>query len=410
MINRIVVTGLGCITPIGNDVNTFWSNCLEGTKGFAEINAFDASLVKTHLAGEVTDFDAKSLLGRKQSRRLDRYAQFAVAAARQAIEKSNITVTDSNRIGVCMGTGVGGIQSYEEETLKMHSQGSTYVNPLLMPKWIPNMAAANVAMDLQLHGPVHTISTACASGIDAIGHAVLLIDSGRSDIVLAGGAEACITPTMISGFENMGALSLEENPEKASIPFDKNRNGFVLGEGAAVLVIESLESALKRNARILAEIKGYGSTTDAHHLTAPHPEAAGGIRAIEEALDEAKLSANQIDYVNMHGTSTPQNDKVESMCMNSVFGDAMLNISVNSTKSLVGHMQGAAGALESLVSVLSIMHDEIHPTSGTQTIDPEINLNVVLDETVKKPVHYALNNALGFGGHNAAIIFGKYLD
>jgi len=410
MRNRIVITGLGCITPIGNNVETFWSNSLKGTQGFAPITHFDASLVKSSLVAEVKDFDAKELLGRKLSRRLDRCSQFAVHAAREAFEHAGIEndAIESSRIGICLGTGVGGVSTFEEESQNMYAKGSTYVNPLLMPKWIPNMAAGNVAMDLQIHGPVHTISTACASGIDAIGHAIMLIESGRADLVLAGGAEACITPAMIAGFENMGALSQESDPTKASIPFDENRSGFVLGEGSAVLVIESLESAQNRNANIYAEIIGYGTSTDAYHLTAPHPEADGDIRAIQMALKEAGLQSSAIDYVNMHGTSTPQNDLVESKCMNSVFGNHINDVVVNSTKSLVGHMQGAAGALETLVCAMTVLKGEIHPTAGTKNVDPACAVNVLTNEKVTKGVNIALNNALGFGGHNAALLIKAY--
>lgn len=412
MINRIVVTGLGCITPIGHNVEAFWESCIQGEKGFGPISLFDGERVKTTLVGEVKDFDPVKLLGRKLGRRLDRYSQFAVHAAREAMETSRIELVDvgakeyvsPSRVGVCLGTGVGGVMTYEEECLKMDAQGSTYVNPLLMPKWIPNMAAANVSMDLKLHGPVHTVSTACASGIDAIGHGIMLLDSGRADAVLVGGAEACITPTMISGFENMGALNAEVDPDKASTPFDKDRNGFVLGEGAAVLMIETLESALKRGIDIIAEIVGYGSSTDAYHLTAPHPEAEGGIRAIRQALFEAGIDASDIDYISAHGTSTPQNDLVESLCINKVFGESAENVLVNSTKSLVGHMQGAAGALETIVCALSIRNGKIHPTAGTSELDPQCNVNLVVGDCLEREINYALNNALGFGGHNASII------
>ncbi len=409
MINRIVVTGMGCITPIGNNIDTFWDNCIQGVKGFGPITHFSGDIVKTNLVAEVKAFDPVKMLGRKQGRRLDRCSQFAVHAAREAFESAGFKIEEeTSRIGVCLGTGVGGVMTYEEECQKMNTQGSTYVNPLLMPKWIPNMAAANVSMDLNLHGPVHTISTACASGIDAIGHGIMLLETGRADAVLVGGTEACITPTMISGFENMGALSAEDDPVRASIPFDKNRNGFILGEGAAVLVIETLESARNRHANIIAEVVGYGSSSDAHHLTAPHPEAEGGIRAINQALLEAKISPEAIDFISAHGTSTPQNDLVESLCIKSIFGDFAEKIPVNSTKSMVGHMQGAAGALETIVCALTIASGQIHPTAGTETLDEACRINVVIGESIKTKVNYTLNSALGFGGHNASVILKAY--
>lgn len=412
MRNRIVITGMGCITPIGHDISTFWSNCIRGQKGFGGITHFDNTKVKTSLVAEVKDFDPSRVFGRKLSRRLDRYAQFAIHAGRQAIENSKLFDTDKvhkSRVGVVLGTGVGGVSTFEGEHEKLKEQGSTYVNPLLMPKWIPNMAAANVAMDLEICGPVHIVSTACASGIDAIGHAILLIESGRVDAVLAGGAEACITPTMIAGFENMGALSPERDVCKASIPFDMNRNGFILGEGAAVLVIETLESAIQRGGHVIAEIVGYGSSCDAYHLTAPHPEAQGGIKAIEEAMNEAGIRKDDVDYFNAHGTSTIQNDGVESACINRVFGKYSDQVHINSTKSLVGHMQGAAGALETIVCALTLQTGIIHPTAGTENIDPNCTINLVVDKALNKTCNYALNNALGFGGHNAALVLKKYV-
>lgn len=416
MNKRIVITGMGCITPIGHSVNEFWANCIQGVKGFSDITLFDKAGVKTSLVAEVKDFNPVKMLGRKQGRRLDRYAQFAVHAAREAACSSRIDLENkendgyisSDRLGVCLGTGVGGVMTFEQEVLNMTEKGSTYVNPLLMPKWIPNMAAANISMDLGIHGPVHTVSTACASGIDAIGHALMLIDSGRADAVLAGGAEACITPTMISGFENMGALSQETDPEKASVPFDENRNGFILGEGAAVLVIESLESAMKRKANIIAEIVGYGSSTDAYHLTAPQPDAAGGVKAIRQALNEASIEAEAIDYISAHGTSTPQNDKTETVCIHTVLGESANQVPVNSTKSMVGHMQGAAGALETIVCALSLKEGLVHPTAGTNILDSECDLNVIKSQKVETNLKYALNNALGFGGHNASLVLKKF--
>ena len=416
MSKRVVITGMGCITPIGHCVDTFWDNCIQGVKGFGHITLFDKNLVKSRLVAEVKGFDPVKMLGRKQGRRLDRYAQFAVHAGREAFEKSGLQMTndqeigyiESDRIGVCLGTGVGGVMTYEEEAINRFEKGSTYVNPLLMPKWIPNMASANVAMDLGIQGPVHTLSTACASGIDSIGHALMLIKSGRVDAVLAGGAEACINPTMISGFENMGALSQEKSPENASIPFDANRDGFVLGEGAAVLVLESLESALSRKAHIVAEVVGYGSTTDAYHLTAPHPQALGGIKAINQALNEAGIKPDQIDYISAHGTSTPQNDKTEALCIQSVFAEKKGEIPVNSLKSMVGHMQGAAGALETIACALSLKDNLVHPTAGTQDLDPDCDLNVIIGNAVEKSLTFALNNALGFGGHNACLVLKSY--
>tara|TARA_Y100001933_G_C18985637_1_gene558378 strand:+ start:825 stop:2075 length:1251 start_codon:yes stop_codon:yes gene_type:complete len=416
MIKRIVITGTGCITPIGNSSQTFWENALNGKHGFGPITHFDASLVKTSLVAQVKNFDPKEMIDRKSTRRLDRYAQFSVYAARQAFQTSGLTSLKGDehpqispsRMGVCLGTGVGGVSTYEEESKACLQNGSRYVNPLLMPKWIPNMAAANVAMDLGIKGPVHTVSTACASGIDAIGHGLMLLESGRVDAVLAGGAEACITPLMISGFENMGALSPEQNKDICSRPFDSNRSGFVLGEGAAVLVLETLESAEKRKADIIAEVVGYGTSSDAYHLTSPEPNAEGLILAMKQALIDANLNPSQIDYINAHGTSTIQNDEVEALGIGKVFGRKSRTIPVSSTKSLVGHLQGAAGALESLVCAMTLKTGRIHPTMGTRDVAETCPLNVVTERCQRKNVEYAMNLSLGFGGHNASLILKKW--
>ncbi|WP_430886177.1 beta-ketoacyl-ACP synthase II [Fusibacter sp. JL216-2] len=416
MKKRVVITGTGCITPIGKTTKEFWENALAGKHGFGPITHFDKDLVKTSLVAQVKGFNAKETMGRKSVRRLDRYAQFAVHAAREAFADSGLSLSFSqggplispSRIGVCLGTGVGGVSTYEEENDKCINKGSTFVNPLLMPKWIPNMAAANIAMDLGIQGPVHTISTACASGIDAIGHGLMLIESGRVDAVLAGGAEACITPLMISGFENMGALSGEKDADKCSRPFDTDRDGFVLGEGAAVLMLESLESAKLRKANIIAEVIGYGTSSDAYHLTAPEPNAEGLVLSIKQALIDANLRPSQIDYINAHGTSTRQNDEIEALGINKVFGSKARSIPVSSTKSLVGHLQGAAGALETLVCAMTLKMGRIHPTFGTKNVDKACQVNVVKDQFASKSIQYAMNLSLGFGGHNASLVLKKW--
>lgn len=416
MNKRVVITGTGCVTPIGNSTEAFWENALRGKHGFGPITHFDGNLVKTSLVAQVKDFNPTEILGRKLARRLDRYAQFSIKAARETFNTSGLTplkgedhpVISPSRIGVCLGTGVGGVKTYEEESGKCHKDGSTYVSPLLMPKWIPNMAAANVAMDLGIKGPVHTLSTACASGIDAIGHGLMLLESGRVDAVLAGGAEACITPAMISGFENMGALSQEEDKDICSRPFDTNRNGFVLGEGAALLMLETLESANRRKANIIAEVVGYGTSCDAHHLTSPEPSAEGLILAIKQALIDAHLNPSQIDYINAHGTSTKQNDEIEALGINKVFGRKARTIPVNSTKSLVGHLQGAAGALETLVCAMTLNSGKIHPTMGSREVAEACPVNLIKEPIEGQTLGYAMNVSLGFGGHNACLILKRH--
>jgi 3-oxoacyl-[acyl-carrier-protein] synthase II len=411
MTRRVVITGLGVVTPLGNDVPTTWRNVIAGQSGAGPITQFDASGFKTQFACEVKDFDASPLLGKKEARRLDRFAQFAVSAAKQALDDSGLHVTPENswRCGVYIGTGIGGIGTLENEIRLMVAKGSERVSPFLVPMMLPDMAAAQVAIHFGLRGPNMAVVTACASGNNAIGDAADCIRHDAADVMLAGGAEAAIIPISIAGFANMTAISSRNDaPQHASRPFDKERDGFVVGEGAAVLVLEELQHALTRGAKIYGEVVGYGSTADAHHITAPEETGAGAAQAMRLALKQANIRPEQIDYINAHGTSTPLNDKSETAAIKTVFGQAAYNTPISSTKSMTGHLLGAAGAIEAVFCVKVIEAGIIPPTINYEHPDPECDLDYVPNTARHKQVDVVMSNSFGFGGHNAVVIFRRY--
>jgi 3-oxoacyl-[acyl-carrier-protein] synthase II len=411
MTRRVVITGLGAVTPLGNDVPATWSNVLAGRSGAGPITQFDASGYKTRFACEVKDFDVTSLVGRKEARRMDRFTQFAVAAAKQALDDSGLQVTpdDSWRTGVYIGTGIGGIGTLESEIWQMTTKGPDRISPFLVPMMLPDTAASQVAIQFGLRGPNMAVVTACASGNNAIGEAADCIRRDAADAMLAGGAEAAIIPISIGGFSNMTAISARNDaPERASRPFDKERDGFVIGEGAAVLVLEELEHALARGARIYGEVLGYGTSADAYHVTAPEEKGTGAAVAMQAALKEARLRPDQIDYVNAHGTSTPLNDKSETAAIKTVFGEAAYTVPISSTKSMTGHLLGAAGAIEALFCVKVINEGLIPPTINYERPDPDCDLDYVPNTARQKQVSVAMSNSFGFGGHNAVVIFGRY--
>ena len=410
MKKRVVVTGIGVVTPIGTGVELFWNNIVGGKCGISKIESFDTSDFKVKIACEVKDFDPTSWIGKKEAKRMDRNTQFAIAASRLAIQDSTLEITEENaeKIGIYMGCGIGGLETIQDSAEKLFSKGADRISPFFIPMSISNMAAGNVSIDLGIKGSCLSYNTACASSASAIGEALKELRYGTHDIMLAGGTEASITELGIGGFQAMTALCESEDPNRASIPFDKDRSGFVMAEGAAMLVLETLDHALARGARIYAEVLGYGSTNDAHHITTPAPGGEGGARAMKAALNDADLNPDQIDYINAHGTSTPYNDIFETAAIKSAFGDHAYQVPVSSTKSMTGHLLGAAGGVESAVCALSIKNDYVPATINLKETDPLCDLDYVPNEGRNKPVNYALTNSLGFGGHNATLIFGKY--
>ena len=412
MKNRVVVTGLGAVTPIGNNVETFWQAIKKGQNGIARITAFDPEGYKSTLAAEVKDFDPENYLDKKEVKRLDRYCQFALVAAQEAYQDAGLADAriERERFGVIVGSGIGGLLTIEQQHSKLLEKGPGRVSPFFIPMVISNMAAGNIAIKLQAKGVCTSIVTACATATHSIGEAFRKIRYGEADIMITGGAEASITPLGIAGFATMTALSTSSDPDRASIPFDKEREGFVMGEGAGILVLESLEHALRRDARIYAEIVGYGATCDAYHMTAPAPDGEGAARAMKLALAEAGLRPEQISYINPHGTGTPYNDKFETAAIKTVFGQAAYNIPVSSTKSMIGHLLGAAGAVEAIVCVKACAEDFVPPTIGYRCPDEDCDLDYVPNTGRSQPVNYVLSNSLGFGGHNATVIFKKWTE
>jgi 3-oxoacyl-[acyl-carrier-protein] synthase II len=411
MTRRVVVTGLGAVTPLGNDVPTTWSNVIAGQSGAGPITQFDATGYKTRFACEVKDFDVTSLVGKKEARRMDRFTQFAVAAAKQAIDDSGLTVTpdDSWRAGVYIGTGIGGIGTLESEIRQMVTKGPDRISPFLVPMMLPDTAASQVAIQFGLRGPNMAVVTACASGNNAIGEAVDCIRRDAADVMMAGGSDAAVIPIAIGGFSNMTAISSRNDaPERASRPFDKERDGFVIGEGAAMLVLEELGHALARGARIYGEVLGYGSSDDAYHVTAPEEKGTGAAVAMQAALNQSGLQPAQIDYINAHGTSTPLNDKSETAALKTVLGEAAYTIPISSTKSMTGHLLGAAGAIEAVFCLKVIAEGIIPPTINYEYPDPECDLDYVPNTARQKPVNVVMSNSFGFGGHNAVVIFSRY--
>lgn len=406
---RVVVTGMGAITPVGNNVKDTWEGLKSGKNGIAPITLFDTENFKAKLGAEVKDFNPRDYLEVNEVLRTDRYAQFAVAAAQQAVEESGIEGTVApERFSVIFGTGIGGINTFETEYGKLMEKGPRRVSPLFIPMMIANMASGMIAIRHDCRGSAMPAVTACASGSNAIGEAMRLIRHGYADAAIAGGAEAAISPSAIAGFVNMKALSTSEDPEAASLPFDKRRGGFVIGEGAVALILEEYEHAKARGAKIYGEVCGYGSTCDAHHITAPHPEARGGAQAMADAMREAGYTENDRVYVNAHGTGTPMNDSLETIAIKKALGEeAAKRAYVSSTKSMTGHMLGAAGAIEALVCLFALNEGIIPPTINLKEQDEACDLNCVPNTAVKADIDLALSNSLGFGGHNACLAFRK---
>ena len=404
---RVVVTGLGAVTPVGNNVKDTWEGLKSGRNGIAPITLFDASGYKAKLAAEVKGFDPGEYLEVNDILRTDRYAQFAVAAASQAVEESGVEKTvEPERFAVYFGTGIGGIGTFEREHTKLMERGPRRVSPLFVPMMIGNMAAGMIAIRHDCRGPAMPAVTACASGSNAIGEAMRLIRHGYADAVITGGAEAAVSPSAVAGFVNMQALSSAQDPDEASLPFDRRRSGFVIGEGAVALVLEEYEHARARKARIYGEICGYGSTCDAWHITAPHPEGRGGARAMEDAMKEAGYTEKDRVYINAHGTGTPMNDAVETMAIKKALGgEAAKRAYVSSTKSMTGHMLGAAGAIEALACLFALNEGVLPPTINLREQDEACDLNCVPNRAVRAEIDLALSNSLGFGGHNACLAF-----
>lgn len=412
MKRRVVVTGLGAITPIGNNVADFWAGVKEGKVGIGPITRFDASEYKVKIAAEVKDFVAKEHMDFKAAKRMELFSQYAVAAAKEAYEDAGLDIEkeDPFRAGVIVGSGIGSLQQVETSYQKIQDKGPAKVNPLMVPLMISNMAAGNVSIQLGFKGKCTNVVTACASGTNCIGDALRAIQYGDADIMLAGGTESCICPTGVAGFTGLTALSTNENPMEASRPFDKDRDGFVIGEGAGVVVLEELEHAKARGAKIYAELAGYGATGDAYHITSPAEDGSGAARAMELAMEEAGVSPSQVEYINAHGTSTHHNDLFETRAIKLAFGEAAKDVVINSTKSMIGHLLGAAGGVEFITCVKSIEDGFIHQTMGTKETDEDCDLNYAVGAPVEKEIHYALTNSLGFGGHNATLLLKKYED
>lgn len=411
MKRRVVVTGMGAVTPIGNSVQEFWSGIRSGKVGIGPITKFDPSAYKVQIAAEVKDFVAKDHMDFKAAKRMEPFSQFAVAAAKEAFEDAGIDMTkeDPYRTGVIVGSGIGSLQTVEVNYTKIVDKGPGRVSPLMVPMMISNMAAGNVSIQLGLKGKCTDVVTACASGTNSIGDAFRAIQYDDADIMIAGGTESSICPTGVAGFTGLTALSTTADPMKASIPFDKDRNGFVLGEGAGVVVLEELEHAKARGAKIYAELAGYGSTADAYHITSPQEDGVGAGMAMKLAMKEGGVSPEQIDYINAHGTSTFYNDLFETRAIKYALGDdAAGRVPVNSTKSMIGHLLGAAGGVEFVVCVKSILEGFIHQTMGSVESDPECDLNYVFHAPIEKDLNYVLTNSLGFGGHNATLLVKKY--
>ena len=409
---RVVVTGLGAITPVGNDVASFWQGLKDKKVGIAPITYFDTTDYKAKLAGEVKDFDPKKYMDPKAARRMEPFSQYAVAAAGEAIAQAGLDMEkeDPFRVGTSIGSGIGSLQAMEREHKKMLEKGPNRVNPLLVPMMISNMAVGNVAMHYGLKGKSINVVTACATGTNSIGEAFRSIQYGEADVMVAGGTESAITPLGMAGFAALTALSTNDDPETASRPFDKDRDGFVMGEGAGIVVLESLEHAQKRGAKILAEVVGYGGSNDAFHITSPAEDGSGAAYAMEMALKDAGIAPEKIDYINAHGTSTHHNDLFETMAVKKALGDHAYKVKINSTKSMIGHLLGAAGGVEFIACVKSIEDGFVHETAGLKEAGEGCDLDYTMGEGVPMDIHYALTNSLGFGGVNASLVIKKFED
>lgn len=410
MKRRVVVTGLGAVTPIGNTVEEFWSGVKSGIVGIGEITRFDTSDYKVKLAAQVKGFEAKDHMDFKAAKRMEPFSQYAVVAAEEAYRDSGLDITaeDPYRAGVIVGSGIGSLQVVEREYEKIRTKGPGRVNPLMVPLMISNMAAGNISIQLGLKGKCTNVVTACASGTNCIGDAMRAIQWGDADVMFAGGTESCICPTGVAGFTSLTALSTSQDSLRASIPFDKERDGFVLGEGAGVVVLEELEHAKARGAKIYAEAVGYGATGDAFHITSPAEDGEGAAKAMTLAMEEGGIDPSQVDYINAHGTGTHHNDLFETRAIKLALGDSAKNVVINSTKSMIGHLLGAAGGVEFITCVKTIQEGFIHQTMGTKETDGECDLNYAVGAPVEKEVRYAITNSLGFGGHNATLLLKKY--
>ena len=408
---RVVITGMGAITPIGNSVEEFWNSIKEGKTGFGSITYFDTADYRCKLAAEVKDFDPAQYMDKKSARRMEQFCQFAVAAAGQAISDAGLTMEqeDPYMVGCSVGSGIGSLQAMEREYDRLKEKGPGRVGPMLVPLMISNMAAGNVSIAYGLKGKSLNVVTACATGTHSIGEAYRTIQYGDADVMIAGGTESSITPIGIAGFSALTALSFSEDPERASIPFDKERNGFVMGEGSAIVVLEELEHAKRRGAKIYAELTGYGCSSDAYHITSPAEDGSGAATAMLNALKDGGVEPEELTYINAHGTSTHHNDLFETRAIKLAFGEHAYDLKINSTKSMVGHLLGAAGAVEFVTCVKEIQEGYIHRTVGLRETEEELDLNYCRD-SYKEEVPYALTNSLGFGGHNASLLLKKYIE
>ncbi|CAF1818151.1 beta-ketoacyl-ACP synthase II [Bacillus subtilis] len=407
---RVVVTGLGALSPLGNDVDTSWNNAINGVSGIGPITRVDAEEYPAKVAAELKEFNVEDYMDKKEARKMDRFTQYAVVAAKMAVEDADLNITDeiAPRVGVWVGSGIGGLETLESQFEIFLTKGPRRVSPFFVPMMIPDMATGQISIALGAKGVNSCTVTACATGTNSIGDAFKVIQRGDADVMVTGGTEAPLTRMSFAGFSANKALSTNPDPKTASRPFDKNRDGFVMGEGAGIIVLEELEHALARGAKIYGEIVGYGSTGDAYHITAPAQDGEGGARAMQEAIKDAGIAPEEIDYINAHGTSTYYNDKYETMAIKTVFGEHAHKLAVSSTKSMTGHLLGAAGGIEAIFSILAIKEGVIPPTINIQTPDEECDLDYVPDEARRQELNYVLSNSLGFGGHNATLIFKKY--
>ena len=407
---RVVITGMGAITPVGLSVEEFWNSVKEGKTNFAEVTRFDSTNYRAHMAAEINNFNPKDYMDFKSAKRMELFSQYAVAAAKEAIEQSGLDMTkeDPFRVGCSVGSGIGSMQVVEKSCEILNTKGPGRLNPLMIPLLISNMASGNVSIQFGLRGKNINVVTACATGTHSIGEAYRTIQCSDADVMVAGGTEAAITPTGFGGFAALTALTSSTDPERCSIPFDKERSGFVMGEGAGVVVLEELEHARARGAKIYAELAGYGATGDAYHITSPAEDGSGAAKAMELAMEEGSVTPEEVQYINAHGTSTHHNDLFETYAIKKAFGDAAKDVVVNSTKSMIGHLLGAAGAVECIVTVKSIQDGFIHQTVGTKECDEECDLNYAVGAPVEKEIKCALTNSLGFGGHNATLLLKKY--
>lgn len=409
---RVVITGMGVVSSLGNDKETFWNNIKAGKCGLGTVTRFDITDYPSKIAAEVNDFDPALYMDPKEAKRMDKFTQFAIAAAKQAIEEAGLDFSkiEDDRAGVIIGSGIGGIETFEQQCNVLFEKGARRVSPFFIPMQIANMASGQIAIQWGIKGVNETVVTACASGTNALGEAYRCIKHGYADVIVSGGTEAPLSPIAFAGFCNMKAMSTRDNPLRASTPFDAERDGFIMGEGAGILIMEDLEFAKARGANIIAEIVGYGSTDDAHHITMPAPNGEGGARAMALAVKEGGIKKEEVDYINAHGTSTPYNDKFETMAIKTVFGEHAYKLAVSSTKSMTGHLLGAAGGIEGIITALSLNEGFIPATIGHEVADPELDLDYVLNKGRKQDIKYALSNSFGFGGHNASILLKKFED